>query len=225
MSIAVRGTCKTAFVNWLIGKDILPPSLDALNCETKVQFGDKYVPGAWIWRGESTLGPGGRVTLCDMKEKVDAMVTGVELRPADLVIVQLPVNRWFSAGTVIAIEPPGMDVSLVNWAAVVCISTMTVPYDFTGMAADDERVVRILANPDFSGYSNAEEFITMQHVKNKLGHPLMLGKKQRASEDIATWLERTEAAIRHTLRNGTVVSGKDSVDSGGVRGDGVGGKN
>ena len=213
MSIAVRGTCKTAFVNWLIGKDILPPSLDALNCETKVQFGDQHVPGVWIWRGESTLDPGGRAALRDIKEKVDAIVTGVELRPTDLVIVQLPVNRWFSAGTVISIEPPGRDALLMK-TAIVCISTMTSPCDFAGMAADDERVVRILANPDFSGYSNAEEFITMQHVKNKLGHPLMLGKKQRVSEDIATWLERTEAAIRHTLRNGTVVSGKDSVDSG-----------
>lgn len=196
MSIAVKGTCKTAFANWLIGGDILPPSLDALSCGAVVQFVDQHAPGVCIWKDGRLFASVIDVALRDIKEKADAMVAGVEFSPTDLIIVQLPANRWFSKGTVISIEPPGRDALLMK-TAIVCISTMTSPCDF---AADDERVVRILANPDFSGYSNAEEFITMQHVKNKLGHPLMLGKKQRVSEDIATWLERTEAAIRHTLR-------------------------
>jgi hypothetical protein len=190
-----------------------------------VQFVDKHLPRAWIWKDGRLFASVIDVALRDMKETVDAMVAGVELRSVDMVAVQLSANRRFPEGSVIVIDPPKRGL-VWEHTAIVCISTMTVPYDFTGMAADDERVVRILANPDFIGYSNAEEFITMQHVKNKLGHPLMLGgERQRVSEDIATWLERTEAAIRHTLRNGTVVSGKDSVDSGGVRGDGVGGKN
>ena len=41
----------------------------------------------------------------------------------------------------------------------------------------------------------------MQHVEKKEGHPLMLGGyRQSVSGDIAVWLGRTEAAIRHTLR-------------------------
>jgi hypothetical protein len=86
---------------------------------------------------------------------------------------------------------------------IVCISTMDSPFKFThAVRKDDPRVMHILANPNFKGFSNPEEFITMQHRDGHEGHPLCLdirSKHQAMTHDIHAWVKHTEAAILHTL--------------------------
>ncbi len=89
-----------------------------------------------------------------------------------------------------------------NCSTCVCVSTMDTQCVVDDIDPKDARVMFILLNPDMSGYSNAEEFITMQHVKHKEGHPLIIDEENKRgvyTADIEVWLVRTKKAILHTL--------------------------
>ena len=114
--------------------------------------------------------------------------------------------QWFHyQNPTLPIESAPDTTNVSHAKHIVCISTMQQPFPFTkDINPTNPKVMHILANPSFKGFSNPEEFITMQHRDNHEGHPIMLCcplREEETTPEIHEWVTSVQAAVLHTLTN------------------------